>query len=144
MAKDKFYYIDKDGNKKKYIGKVISNNGSYEGTLININKENVNKELIYHPEVEEVEGYLSYYSYINSENKEVRYYDSIKKDNEGNTYFTYTERQLFRLDYNEPIVKKEDYFTYIDPLTNEEKLYNGTILYNKRTNSYSGVITIIK
>ena len=142
--KDKFYYIDKDGNKKKYVGKIISDNNSYNGILTISEKNTLNKELEYHPEIEEVKGYLSYYSYINNENKEIRYFESIKKDEDGNVYFTYTERDLFKLEYNPPIESKQEYFTYLDPSTGEEKPYEGTILYNKRTNSYSGVITIIK
>lgn len=138
--KDKFFYIDEDGNKKKYVGKIISTNGEYNGILTISNKSISEKELIYHPEVKEVKGYLSYYSYINSEGEEIRWFDNIKKDNEGNTFFTYTERNLFNLEYNPSVEAKEEYFSYIDPVTKEEKKYTGSVIYNKRTNTYTGLI----
>ena len=138
--KDKFFYIDEDGNKKKYIGKVISTNSSYNG-ILTISEESVsNKELIFHPEIEEVKGYLSYYSYINSEGEEIRWFDNIKRDEEGNPYFSYVERSLFKLDYNPEVKAQEEYFTYIDPKSGEEKRYTGSVIYNKRTGTYSGLL----
>lgn len=138
--KDKYFYIDEDGNKKKYIGKIIQNKNSYNGILTVSNKSISNKELIYHPEVKEVKGYLSYYSYINSNNEEVRWFDNFKKDEEDNKFFTYTERNLFHLEYNPAVEAKEEYFSYIDPTTGEEKIYSGSIIYNKRTQTYTGII----
>lgn len=138
--KDRFFYIDEDGNKKKYVGKVISNKNAYNGILTLSNKSISEKELIYHPEIEEVNGYLSYYSYINSNNEEIRWFDNFKRDEDGNKYFTYTERSLFKLDYNPSVEAQEEYFTYIDPKTGEEKKYSGSVIYNKRTNTYTGII----
>lgn len=140
--KDKFYYIDSEGNKKKYIGKVISNKDSYNGILTLSEKSTSNKDLIYHPEVEEVKGYSSYYSYINSKGEDIIYFDNMKKDEDGNVFFTYTERELFKLNYNPEILPSVETFTYIDPITKEEKPYTGKITYNRRTGSYTGVIQI--
>jgi len=138
--KQKFYYIDNDGNKKKYVGKIIENNGLYNGVLTKQEKKTSIKDLIYHPEIKEVEGYFSYYSYINSEGKEVKYFDNIKKDEEGNFYFTYTEREIFDIEFHEETQPQEEYYTYIDPKTNEEKLYKGPIVYSKINNTYQGVL----
>ncbi len=141
MNKEKFYYIDKDGNKKKYYGKVIQENGLYSG-ILTIQEKQVNdkKELIYHPEIEEVEGYFSYYSYINNAGEDIRYYNNIKKDENGEIYFTYTERNIYPLEYHEEVTPKEEYYTYIDKATGEEKLYSGKVIYDRLTNTYSGIL----
>ena len=76
--KGKYYYIDENGNKKKYVGKVTYSDGIYTGVLSKIDKSNVTKELIYHPEIKEVNGYYSYYSYINNIGEEIRQFDNIK------------------------------------------------------------------
>ena len=124
--KDKYYYFDKDGNKKKYVGNVtVNENGEILGTLTKTEQVESWKELIYHPEVEEVKGYFSYYSYINADGEEIMQFDGIKRDEEGNPYFTYSERNVFNLDYNEPVKGNLEYYTYIDPATKEEHVYEG-------------------
>jgi len=139
--KDKFYYIDENGEKKKYVGKVIYNNdGTYNG-ILNQNIQSVcTKDLIYHPEVKAVDGYYSYYSYITKDGVEQRCFDNIKTDSEGNPYFTYVEKNMFELQYNESVPSKEEYFTYIDPITKEESVYDGPITFNKKLNKYFGMI----
>ena len=139
--KEKFYYIDENENKKKYVGKVIYNNdGTYNGILNKNTKTVCTKDLTYHPEVEAVSGYYSYYSYITNEGIEQRVFDNIRKDADGNPYFTYVERNMFSLEYNESIPYQEAYFTYIDPDTKEEKIYEDATLYNKKTDTYYGII----
>lgn len=124
--KDKYYYFDKDGNKKKYVGNVtVNENGEIFGTLTKTEQVESWKELIYHPEVEEVKGYFSYYSYINADGEEIMQFEGIKRDEGGNPYFTYSERNVFNLDYNEPVKGNLEYYTYIDPDTKEEHVYEG-------------------
>ena len=138
---EKFYYIDENGNKKKYVGKVIYNSdGAYTGILNKNTKSICSKELIYHPEVAAVEGHFTYYSYVTNEGEEIRYFDNIKKDEEGNPYFTYVERNMFNLDYNPEVKESEGYFTYIDPDTQKECVYEGSVIYNKKNNTYTGII----
>lgn len=136
---DKFYYIDKEGNKKRYYGKIISQpKGKYNGVLTLSSQSVVDKELIYHPEVEEVNGSSSYYSYINSLGEEVIYYGNIQKDEDKVPYFTYVERNLFDLKYYPEILPQDEYFTYIDS-DGQEKVYtNKDIEFNSKTNSYIG------
>lgn len=126
--KDKYYYIDNDGNKKKYIGKVTYSDGIATGILSKIDKSVVTKELIYHPEIEEVKGYYSYYSYVNNLNEEVRQFDNIRRDENNVPFFTYTEKDIFKLDYNPAIEGQEEYYTYIDPVTKQEKVYTGSMI----------------
>ena len=113
--KNKYYYFDENGDKKKYVGKVTRSNAGYTGLLSKVSKSTVTKELIYHPEVEEVKGYYSYYSYINSDNQEIREFDNIKRDENNTPYFTYTERNIFKLNYNPEVKPQSEYYTYIDP-----------------------------
>ena len=137
--KGKYYYIDSDGNKKKYIGKIISNNGSYNGILTTVTTEKVKKPLEYHPEVIGVEGYSSYYTYVNNLGEETLYYDIIKRDSENNLYFSYNERFLYNLKYHEEVSPKEEYYTYIDSFGNECR-FTGNVIYDRATDSYSGFI----
>lgn len=139
--KEKFYYIDENGNKKKYVGKVIYNNdGTYNGILNKNTKTVCTKDLIYHPEVKAIDGYYSYYSYITNNGKEQRVFDNIRKDENNNPYFTYVERNMFNLTYVEPVPFVAEHFTYIDPVTKEEHPYEDNVIYNKRLNKYFGVV----
>lgn len=141
MEKETFYYIDKEGNKKKYYGKIIKQpNGTYNGILTISNKVNVKKDLIYHEEIPQVNGYASYYSYINSNGEEVNYYGNILKDENKNPYFTYVERNTFNLEYHPEVLPVDEYFTYTDSQGNEQ-IYTGKELeYNKKLDSYFGVV----
>jgi len=136
--KTKFYYIDESGNKKKYVGKITENsNGTYNGLLTNIIKSDAIKDLTWHPEVQEVSSQNAYYSYTNLSGEEEMYFDSMKTDEEGNKYFTYTERNLFKLEYVPEVQEQEEYFTYLDLEGNEHK-YSGEII--KKGNKYFGLI----
>ena len=133
----KFYYLDKDGNKKKYVGKVIFDNGSYNGILTSSVKEEVKKNLTYHPEVEEVKGYAAYYTYKDANGEDAIFLDVVKRDDNGNLYFTYTEKIMFNLNYHPQIDPKEEYYTYVDKEGNECR-YAGKVFYNKSSNTYQG------
>ena len=136
----KFYLIDDKGRKRTYLGKVIENpDGSYCGIDIKVKKDIVKKDLIYHPEIEEVNGYYSYFSYLNSSGEEVAYYGNPRKDDEGNYYITYTDNKLIDIQYHEKVLPKPEYYTYIDKNGNE-KIYEGKVIYNKRKDTYFGEI----
>lgn len=135
----KFYYIDKNGNKKKYVGKIIANNDSYNGILTTVLNEEVKKELFYHPEIKEVKGYSSYYSYVNSFGEDTIYLDIVKRDDDGNFYFTYNDKFVHNLNYHPTIEPVEEYYTYIDKNGNECR-YSGNVIHEKGTNSFIGFI----
>ena len=138
--KEKFYYIDEDGNKKKYGGAIISNeDGSYNGILTLQNKELVVKEIQYHPEINHLQGYYSYYSYTNSEGVETPYYGQISKDEDGASYFTYVDKVILDLNYHPKVEGNEDYYTYTDK-SGREMVFKGTIQYNNQTNTYYGIV----
>lgn len=135
----KFYYIDKDGNKKKYVGKIISNKDSYNGILTTVLYEDVEKPLIYHAEVKEVKGNEEYYSYIDKNGEEAIYLDVVKRDDKGNLYFMDNERQLYKLIYHPKVEPAEEYYTYLDAEGNECR-YSGNVIYDKGNNTYTGII----
>lgn len=135
----KFYYIDKDGNKKKYVGKIISNKDSYNGILTTVLYEDVEKPLIYHEEIKEVKGNEEYYSYIDKNGEEAIYLDVVKRDDKGNLYFMNNERQLYKLIYHPQVEPAEEYYTYLDAEGNECR-YSGNVIYDKANNTYTGII----
>ena len=134
----KFYLIDDKGRKRTYLGKVIENpDGSFCGFDIKVKNENVKKELTYHPEIKQVDGYYSYFSYINSDGEEVTYYGNPRKDENGSYYITYNSTTRLDLEYHPKVEPKAEYYTYIDKEGNEQ-IYEGPVVYNKRKNTYYG------
>ena len=138
--KESFYYIDENGNKKKYVGVVTANHdGTYNGMLTKISHEEVSKNLEYHPEIAEVKAQHAYYSYVNSLGEEIMYFDNIKTDEEGNKYFTYTEKNMFKLEHVDEIPAQEEYYSYIDSEGNEQR-YSGPLI--KKGNKCCGLVTL--
>lgn len=138
--KDKFYYITENGEKKKYGGAIISNeDGSYNGILTIQKKESVIKEIEYHEEINGQKGYYAYYSYVNESGEEVPYYGQVQKDDNGNTYFTYTEKTILDLDFHPKVEGCDIYYTYLDKY-GKDCVFKGDIQYNKITNTYYGII----
>lgn len=136
--KEKFYYMSSDGKKKKYIGKVIDNkNGTYNGVITNASLEMLTKDLIFHPSIESIEGYHSYYSYINSEGIDIKYYDNVKIDENENPYFTYYTYNIINLTYHPYIAPVNEYYTYIDK-DGEEKVFEGKVKFDRRSGKYLG------
>ena len=138
---ERFYYLDEDDVRRRYVGKIIENDGKYNGILTKVTKSSQIRDLIYHPAVEEVKESFAYYSYINNEGEEMPYYDTVKRDGDGQPYFTYVERDMFKLEHHPEVPSREEYYTYIDPATNEECLYTGKVNFNKTSGTYTGVIT---
>ena len=137
MKDNMFYYIDKNGNKKKYAGKVLySGDNTYMGILTTQSTTNKEVELVFHPEVEAVEGYYAYYTYVNKFGEEVRYYSIVKQDANGNPFFTYSVSKEIKLKYVPAKEMKTSYFTYMQ--NGKEKQYTGKV-FTKGT-TYTGKI----
>lgn len=136
----KFYYIDKNGDKKKYVGAVINNhNGTFSGYLGSEKRTDKTVELKYHPAIEYVEGYSSYYTYINSEGEEQKYYGLMKTNEDGTKYFTYFITNQIELIYKAPETKINEYYTYYDSVGNSH-IYSGKTTFEN--GSYYGLIEI--
>ena len=139
-TKDNFYYIDENGDKKKYGGAIISNeDGSYNGILTLQNHETKVTEIEYHPEINNIQGYSAYYSYVNEFGVDVPFYGQIFKDEDSNSYFTYTKNTILDLKYHPKVVGVPTYYTYKDK-TGKEVQFIGEIQYNKQTNTYFGIV----
>lgn len=136
----KLYYIDENGNKKQFVGKIINDaitNEKY-GLLTVQEKIQQDIELEYHPENPAVEGWSSYYTYMNENNELVKYTDSlnnIRKNFDGSYYITKINKEAIDLIYHPAIEFKDAYFTYKDSEGNDQ-LYNNQAFYDKFTNTY--------
>lgn len=138
MAK-KLYYIDERGNKKYYAGKVINDyitNETYG--LLTIQETNkVEVELEYHPAKEAIDGWSSYFTYVDENGNTVRYDDiiNIRKNIDNTYYFTKVNKHSIDLIYHPEIKPIDGYFTYKDENGNDV-VYEGKSFYDKFTNTY--------
>lgn len=138
MVAKKFYYIDKQGKKKKYVGPIINNhNGTFSGYLMKDRKIDIVVDLEYHPAIEHVDGYTSYYTYINSNNEEKKYYGLMKSKDNGDKYFSYFVTKQIDLIYKPAEVTTVEHFTYIDN-GGATHVYNGEVVFEN--GSYYGTI----
>ena len=138
MTTNKFYYIDKQGQKKKYVGPIINNhNGTFSGYLAKDKQIDIVVDLEYHPAVEHVDGYNSYYTYINSNGDEIRYYGLMKSKENGDKYFAYFTTKQIDLIYKPAEVTTVAHYTYMDNNGNVH-VYNGEVKYEN--GSYYGTI----
>jgi hypothetical protein len=137
----KFFYIDKSGQKKKYTGVVVNNhNGTFSGYLTKEKRTDIVVDLEYHPEIEHVEGYTAYYTYINSNNEEKKYYGLMKTDDNGNKYFSYFITKQVELIYHPSEPTIVEHYTFIDSNGNT-KIYNGPTP-TFENGSYYGIIEL--
>ena len=136
----KLYYIDENGNKKYYIGKVINDHVTNEkyGLLTVQEKIQQEVELEYHPEQPKEEGWSSYFTYLNEDNSETKYIDdihNIRKNFDGSYYITKVNKISINLTYHPAIEAQSEYFTYQDSDGNEY-IYNDKVFFDKFTNTY--------
>lgn len=138
MAKKKFYYIDNSGEKRKYVGPIVNNhNGTFSGYLTKEKKVDTIVDLKYHPAIENVDGYSSYYTYLNSDAKEVKYYGLMKTKENGDKYFAYYTTKQIDLIYKPAEATIVDHYTYMDA-NGISQVYTGEVLYEN--GSYYGTI----
>lgn len=131
-TKRNFYYIDSEGNKRKYVGKVIKNaDGSFNGILTKRSCIEHKIELTYHPAIDPIEGRSEYYTYVGDNNEEVMYYSFVKTDSEGNPYFTYSLITEIPVIVHPAETIKTTYFTYM--VNGEEKRWTKKVNYVKGT-----------
>lgn len=136
----KLYYRDENGNKKYYVGKVINDYITNE-TYGLLTKEKIVEEqvkLYYHKPIDAIEGWCSYFTYINENNEVVKYTDNInniRKNIDNSYYFTKVNKNIIDLIHHPEIKSIEPYFSYIDE-NGKEQIYDGKSFYDKFTNSY--------
>lgn len=132
-----FYYIDKNGRHKKYVGNVIDNNdGTYSGILTKQVKRIEKVELTHNDSNERVVDTKVEFSY---NGKAFEKLNKLKQDENGSYFFETKEKIKFDLKFNEEVLPKT-YFTYT--INNVSYTYTGTPLWNKVTKSYVGSIPL--
>lgn len=139
MAK-KLYYKDEKGNKKYYVGKIINDYVTKEkyGLLTLQDKIQQEVELEYHPAEPAIEGWSSYYAYLNENNEYVKYTDeamNIRKNYDNSYYFMKVDKKAVDLIYHPCVQPKEAYLSYIDS-NGKEAIFEGKSFYDKFTNTY--------
>jgi hypothetical protein len=136
----KYYYLNENGNKKPYIGRVINDivSGETYGILTTqeLTKEDV--ELDFIEPIEEQEGWSSYFTYTDSEGNNQKYSGlshNIRKNLDGSYYFTKVTSSSIELNRIDKIPKQDAYFSYIDE-NGKEQIYEGKPFYDKMTKQY--------
>ncbi len=138
----KYYYIDEEGNKKYYVGKVVKNisENTIDGFLTQTKIIEEKVELTYFPEIQAQDGWNSYFTYI--ENGEEKIYNGLRskiKKNPDATYFLLSIQQIeIPLIYHPAVEAKKEYFSYLDD-NDKEVRYEGDldiIKYDKKLKRY--------
>jgi len=137
----KYYYLDENGNKKQYVGKIINDyiTGETYGLLTQQEVSHKEITLEHHPEIEYQEGWSSYFTYLDESGNVVRYKGlthNIKKDSINNSYFfTQLNTSKIELIKHDKVNYVPGYYTYMGKFDKEIR-YDGEVFYDKFTNSY--------
>jgi len=133
----RYYYLDENGNKKQYIGKIIKDVVSDETygilTTESLVKEDIPVDFV--EPVEKQDGWLSYFTY---QDNGTQIYNglshNIRKGLDGSYYFTKVTNLSIDLKKIDKVPSQEEYFSYIED--GEEKIYDGKPFYDKLTKQY--------
>jgi len=136
----KYYYLDENGNKKYYVGKIINDYITNEKYGLLTQQEIIQNEveLEFHPSEPASEGWLSYFTYLNENGEISKYTDdphNIRKSFDNSYYFTKVNKNIIDLEYHNRVEPIDSYFSYTDANGNEI-IYDGEYFYDKFTNSY--------
>lgn len=134
----RYYYIDENGNKKQYVGKIINDvvSGETYGILTfqELSKEDI--EVKFKDPIKEQKGWTSYFIYNNGDT--FKKYDGLKHNIrtgiDGSYYFTKVTTTSIDLNKIDKIPAKEAYFSYIE--NGKEKIYEGKPFYDKLSKQY--------
>lgn len=135
----RYYYLDENGNKKQYVGKIINDIVSGETYGILTSQEFVKEdvEVDFKNPIEEQPGWTSYFTYQDS-NSNIQKYTGLKhnirKSLDGSYYFTKVTTNSIDLKRIDKVPQKEAYFSYIE--NSVEKIYEGKPFYDKMTKQY--------
>lgn len=136
----KLYYKDDKGNKKYYVGKIINDYITNEKYGLLTNQEVIQEEveLEFHPAEPAIDGWSSYFTYLNANGEEVKYTDSsmnLRKNADNTYFFMKVDKNIIDLNYHPGELPKEAYFSYKDANGNEA-IFEGKPFYDKFTNTY--------
>ena len=118
-----FYYIDKNGKKKKYVGNVNKDikTGKYTGVLTETVKTIKTVELTPKDAFDKILSSEVKFTYNGKNFTDV---ENLQQDENATYYFIEKENKRFDLKFN-PEIPEKTYFTYV---TKYPLLYNKTLL----------------
>ena len=118
-----YYYIDDNGKKQKYVGKVYVNmDGSKCGVLISHRQVNEKVYLTYTEAVPAVEGHPAYFTYAGTDEIYTGPYM-----HDGTTYITNEQiMNEIRLTHHDAVKAHDAYFTYMGS-DKKEHIYEGPL-----------------
>lgn len=135
----KYYYIDENGNKKNYMGKVINDyitNNTY-GIISYQESEEKEIELLFNNEIPYKPKQNPYFAYIDK-NGDVQKYTGLKNNiinNDNSYFFNQVITEKIDLKYYPKVEYIPKKFTYIDKEGIEQE-YKGKYFFDKFTSSY--------
>jgi hypothetical protein len=136
----KYFYIDENGNKKKYVGNVTQNiDGTFTGVLTKTIYTDKVVKLHYAKSGNEILKSDVLYFYIDKNGKK-QYVDlldnNVKTENDS-LFIEFVNKEKINLTYH-PETEASVYYTYFNNKTKQHEVFTGEILHNESNNSYYG------
>lgn len=134
----KMFYIDKNGNKKKYVGNIIEENGKTYGILTNTIYTNKEVDIKYVNAGKQVINSEISYLYIKNNEKYLVNLNDINVSSDKKT-IKFVNKENVELVYH-PYQPSNIYYTYKDAKTKETQIFKGEIKFDEKSNTYYGLI----
>lgn len=136
----KYFYIDENGNKKKYIGNVINNeDGTLSGILTKTIYTDKEVELKYNEDGKTIIDSVTSYYYIDKDNNKISVNLNDIHVTNDNKFIEFVNKKDVELIYH-PEVKSSVYYTYFNHKTKTDEIYNGEVNIDEKSNSYFGFV----
>ena len=131
-----FYYIDKNGKKKKYVGNVNKDikTGKYTGVLTETVKTIKTVELTPKDAFDKILSSEVKFTYNGKNFTDV---ENLQQDENATYYFIEKENKRFDLKFN-PEIPEKTYFTYV--INGKEFIYDGNVEFVN--NTYVAIIPL--
>jgi len=136
----KYYYINENGIKKYYAGKIINDYVTNETYGLLTIQETIKEEkpIEWHNEKPAIEGWSSYFTYIDENGDKVRYTDSIgaiRRNIDNSYYITKINKDEINLIRHPEVKEIPAYFSFINE-DGKEEIYEGKPFFDKFTSTY--------
>lgn len=136
----KYFYIDENGNKKKYIGNVINNeDGTLSGVLTKTIYTDKEVELKYNEDGKTIIDSVTSYYYIDKDNNKISVNLNDIHVTNDNKFIEFVNKKDIELIYH-PEIKSSVYYTYFNYKTKTNEIYNGEVNIDEKSNSYFGFV----
>lgn len=136
----KYFYIDEQGNKKKYVGNVIKNeDGTLSGVLTKTIYTDREVELKYNEDGKNIIDSITSYYYIDNDNNKIEIDLNDIHVTSDNKFIEFVNKKDVELIYHQEI-KASTYYTYFNSKTKANEHYNGEVKFDEKSNSYYGFV----